>query len=79
MLNEQNSDISKDNPTSPICTSTPVKNRNCLLKYEDCINLSQCKACRIIQEIEERHENIFEDDYKMHEGRQDMKTDMRVS
>ena len=53
--------------------------QNCLLKCEDCINLSQCKACRIIQEIEERHENIFEDDYKMHEGRQDMKTDMRVS
>ena len=61
-------DISKENPTNPICTSTPVKKQNHLLKCEDCINVSQCKACRITQQIEDRHEI-------MHEGRKDMKSD----
>ena len=65
MLDEQNSDTSKDNPTSPIYTTTPVKNQKLLLKCEDCLNLSQCTACRIIQQIEERHGDVREDDHKI--------------
>ena len=70
MLDEMDSDsdLSKDNPTKPIFSSTPVKHQNQVLKCEDCLNLSQCKACRIIQQIEDKYD-----------GRQDMKTDMRVS
>ena len=74
MLVEQYSysDISKENLTNTIFTSTPLKNQKHLLQCEDCRNISQCTACRIIQQIADKHEI-------MHEGRQDMKTDMRVS
>ena len=65
MVNDSHSDISKDNPTNPFCTSTPIKKQNILLKCEDCLNISQCTACRIIQQIEERHKI-------MHQGRQDI-------
>ena len=64
-VDDSHSDISENNPTNPICTSTPVKKQNSLLKCEDCLNISQCTACRIIQQIEERHE-------LMHKGRQDI-------
>lgn len=64
-------DISNEIPTNPICTSTPIKNQTHLLKCEDCLNLSQCRACRIIQQIEERHEI-------KHEGRQVMKKDILI-
>ena len=52
----------KENIENSFFTSTPLKNRKHLLKCEDCLNLSvQCTACRIIQQIEERHATSHED------------------
>ena len=54
----------KENIETSFCTSTPLKNRKQLLKCKDCLNLSQCKACRIIQQIEETHTNQHEGDHE---------------
>ena len=64
VLNDKKSDTSdyKGFKINPFCTSTPLKNRIPLIKCEDCLNRSsQCTACKIIQQIEDRYDYIDED------------------
>ena len=46
----------RTNIETAFCTSTPMKSQRKLIKYEDCLDISeQCTASKIIQKIEDKH------------------------